>query len=420
MICWRRRVDAGLWIWYYRVFRGRGRLVDLTLLPLSSLRLLYLALHLLFLIHFLQSDPEVIHDPSLTSISNSPVVLLVEGLERHVEQFGPLLLQRLVHHRLHIDDFATHLLLLLVLLYVSPPHLPQDLILAQEKAKQVEFDLPLFEILYSLHKTQLRLLILFHVVADERWILDNRLHYLDESECFVRLEELLPLFGSLGPDLLFERIPVEQRSEFVGLDSEKREGLDCRKIWVVEVRELVGLPENHANITEVRAFLNYAVVVHACVVHHVYFAADDEVDVPRLIEGIIDYRQVDLVRVEDVGILLTRMIRTIEAEVEVENELTLEVQAALVQNIREQLILCLEDCIKHSLLQSWLQLAEEFVVEHHLGGVMTELLLVKSANIFEYKFGEELLGHCFVQLDEPEVDELLVLLAQILCPKSNE
>ena len=170
-------------------------------------------------------------------------------------------------------------------------------------------------------------------MADERWVLDHGLHDLDESQRFVRLEELLPLLGPLRPDLLFERIPVEERSELIGLDSEQREGLDYREIRVVEVGELVRLPQNHANIAKVRAFLNNTIVVHTCVVHHVHFAPDDEMDVSRLFKCIIDDGQVHLVGIENVWVLLARVIRTVEAEVEVEDELALEVKATLVQNI---------------------------------------------------------------------------------------
>ena len=123
---------------------------------------------------------------------------------------------------MNVDNLATHLLLLLVFLRVSSPYLPKDLVLAQEQAEKVELDLSLLEVLHSLDETQFRLLVLLHVVADERGVLDDRLHDLDERERLVRLEELLPLFGSLGPNLLFERMPVEQRPELVGLDSEER------------------------------------------------------------------------------------------------------------------------------------------------------------------------------------------------------
>ena len=66
-----------------------------------------------------------------------------------------------------------------------------------------------------------------------------------------------------------------------------------------------------------------------------HFAADDEMDVPCLFECRVDDRQVDLVWVEDVRILLTWMVGAVEAEAEVEDELALEVQAALVENVRE-------------------------------------------------------------------------------------
>ena len=86
-----------MWTRDRRVFRRRGCLGDVTL-PLSRQLVLPLALHLLLLIAFLLSDPEVIRDPSLSGMSDRPMVLLVEGLERHGEEFGPLLLQCLVHH----------------------------------------------------------------------------------------------------------------------------------------------------------------------------------------------------------------------------------------------------------------------------------------------------------------------------------
>ena len=64
-----------------------------------------------------------------------------------------------------------------------------------------------------------------------------------------------------------------------------------------------------------------------------HFAPDDEMDVSRLFKCIIDDGQVHLVGIENVWVLLARVIRTVEAEVEVEDELALEVKATLVQNI---------------------------------------------------------------------------------------
>ena len=97
VVCGRWRANTRVWTRDHGVFRRRGCLGDVTL-PLSRQLVLPPAFHLLLFIAFLLSDSEVIRDSSLSGVSDRPVVLLVEGLERHGEEFGPLLLQCLVHH----------------------------------------------------------------------------------------------------------------------------------------------------------------------------------------------------------------------------------------------------------------------------------------------------------------------------------
>ena len=224
----------------------------------------------------------------------------------------------------------------------------------------------------------------------------------------------MPLLRSLNPVLLLEWVPIQQGHESFGWYAEQVERLGLPVVRIVEVGELVWLLQDDTDVAEVRALLDDSIVVHTCVVHHVHLAVDDEVDIPCVLEGSLDDGQVDSISAEDVWVLLTRVIRAVVPEAEVEDQLPPEVKAAVLEDVREQLVFVLEEGIEHGFLQSWLELGEKLVVEDDVGGIVPELLLVEEPDIFEDLLGEDLLWDCFVKLDEPQVDELLVFFAKVL------
>lgn len=87
---------------------------------------------------------------------------------------------------------------------------------------------------------------------DQFWILYDRFHVAEQFRNLIISKQHLPLFGTDRELLVWNRMSTANAFENTTINREQpnRTGPIFLK-WVIEVRELIGLIKENANVTEV-------------------------------------------------------------------------------------------------------------------------------------------------------------------------
>lgn len=197
------------------------------------------------------------------------------------------------------------------------------------------------------------------------WVLYDRAHVLYQSHSFVVLENLLLLAGSLAQHLSRQGIGVADLSELFGVDGQHQDWLLV--VRIVEVRELLRLVKEEADVTEVRALAEYRILIEAIFVHQVNLSTDDEVDIRWDIAGLFDDRLFVVLHPsrQGHGLELLAVLFGLwhdVVELGVAEDLAHEFDVAAFEGKVEHLVLLLENAVQHLVLQPWFQLLEHLCV----------------------------------------------------------
>ena len=134
-------------------------------------------------------------------------------------------------------------------------------------------------------------------------ILQNGLHYFQQSQAFVTFEKFEASFGSLAPQLLIKRIVFNDIQEFLpfNLVSHERDAFILEGI--VHIGENIWSPKQHTNVAKVRSLLYDSVLVQTKWVHNINLPTLNEMNMRRVLECFVHERHLDLFRPKNVWLL---------------------------------------------------------------------------------------------------------------------
>jgi hypothetical protein len=192
-------------------------------------------------------------------------------------------------------------------------------------------------------------------------------------------------------------------------------------VGIVEIRILVRLVEQDADLAEVRAIRQNTVLVKALLVHDVDLATDQKVDVARLLVSLLDNWVV--VRIQVIVVFLLFLVILVfvlvEEELGVQDDLAFKLVVTIFEHEFEDLIVIVKYLIKHLYLQSWLQYLENLSMLD-LHSIVAEFHRVKAPDTLQNQVRQMLILASFVQRNQPVINLLLLIIKMVLCLNVTE